>query len=94
MVITIRFAASIVVFGAFVGCGTIEQNAWTFGVDPADATEISRLIHATHPNCKIYRFDKHPEWGGITADTDCKTFLARKTHGRWHLVDTEFITVV
>jgi hypothetical protein len=74
-------------------CGTAEQNAWTFGIARDDAMEISRLIHAQDPSCKIYRFIPHPERGEIDIYTDCKPFIAHKVRGRWELKKGEIIVV-
>ena len=39
-----------------IACGTVEQNAWTIGLSREDATEISRLVHAKFPDCRIVQF--------------------------------------
>ena len=81
-------------FGALlIGCGTAEQSAWTSGVSREDAREISLLIHAQYPSCKLYRFIRHDERGEIDMFTDCKPFIAHKVHGRWELKKGEIIVV-
>ena len=74
-------------------CGTVEQNAGTSGVSREDALEISHLIHAKYPSCKLYRFIPHPERGEIDIYTDCKPFIAHKVRGRWELKKGEIIVV-
>ena len=78
---------------AFAACGTVEQNSWTFDVAREDAMEIGRLIHASHPNCKIQAFTSHPERNEIYAYTNCKVFVASKVQGRWKLTDKQVIVL-
>ena len=78
---------------ALVACGTVEQNSWTFGVAREDAMEIGRLIHASHPNCKIQAFTPHPERNEIYAYTNCKVFVASKVQRRWKLTDKQVIVL-
>jgi hypothetical protein len=79
-----------------IGCGTVEDNAWTSGVPPEDAHAIREVVRATHPECKIYGYHKstNPRWPGIYCETSCRTFLVRRTANGWKIVDIEIITVV
>jgi len=76
-----------------VACGSVEQNSWTYDVAGEDAMEISRLIHASNPNCKIHAFTSHLERNEIYAYTNCKVFVARKVKGQWQLTDKQVIVL-
>ena len=78
---------------ALVACRSVEQNSSTFGVAREDATEISRLIQASNPNCKIHAFTPHLERNEIYAYTNCKVFVAKKAQGRWKLIKKDVIVL-
>ena len=80
-----------------IGCGTIEDNAWASGIPPEDAYAIRDVVHAAHPECKIYGYHKSSDpahWPGIYCDTSCRTYLVRRTRSGWKIVDVDIVTVV
>ena len=80
-----------------IGCGTIEDNAWTSGIPPEDAYAIRDVVHAAHPECKIYGYHKSSDpahWPGIYCDTSCRTYLVRRTRSGWKIADVDIVTVV
>jgi hypothetical protein len=72
-------------------CGTVEDNARLTGIPPTDAYEISRIIHASHPTCKIYSY--HPSvLGGILVMADCGSWHAQRVNGHWQVTEAAIIT--
>ncbi|HEV2045057.1 MAG TPA: hypothetical protein VGQ95_00485 [Chthoniobacterales bacterium] len=63
-------------------CGTIEDNAW--GVAREDSYAIRDVVHAVHPNCKIYGYSPH-EGGTIVVYTSCEPYLLRRTPHGWKI---------
>jgi hypothetical protein len=78
-----------------VGCGTIEDNAWTRGVSREDAMAIRQIVLAAHPGCEIYSYlPDENRVGHIYCSTSCETYLLRRTSHGWKLVTgIEVITV-
>jgi|ERR1700730_5074312 len=86
---------------ALVACGTVEENAWTVGIARADATEVSRLIHVSYPECKITQFAPYsdsPLTFLVYADCGDKKppaltlFMATKVQRGWK-IDKDVIIV-
>ena len=91
-----RAIGCAVIAALFVGCGTIEQNAWTSGVAREDAYEIRDIVHAAHPDCHIYSYNLDPNHPNqIFCHTSCETYLLRRAARGWKIVTgVEVITVV
>jgi hypothetical protein len=80
-----RWFAPVAIAAAFVACGTLEENAWTSGVDPKDAMEVSQAIRMSTPVKTIYGYSRvrDEEDGGIIVWTDDGMYSARRVKGKW-----------
>ena len=73
------------------GCGTLEENAWTSGVRPEDAMEISRAVRADKKAHKIYQYLREDD-GSILVSTDVGIFKARRINGKWRFTEVVIVT--
>jgi 16S rRNA U516 pseudouridylate synthase RsuA-like enzyme len=78
-----RLLGSLLAALLVAACGTVEENAWTSGVDPKDATEISQAIRASTPVKIIYGYSPDKETGGLIVFTDDGTYSAQRVKGKW-----------
>jgi hypothetical protein len=75
------------------GCGTIEDSAWTIGMAREDAYAIRDVVHAAHPDCKIYGYSPHED-GTVVVSTSCKAYLLRHTSRGWKIDEKAEIVIV
>jgi hypothetical protein len=91
MVSTVRFVACLAVVLLMVGCGTLEDNAWTSGVSREEALEFRQFIFATKGAHEVYGYARGYD-GGIIISTDVGAWSGRKVHGKWVLTEVAFVS--
>ena len=75
-------------------CGTVEDNSWASGISRADAYAIRDLVHAAHPNCRIYSYALDTNRPGhIYCSTSCETYEVRRTRRGWEIVGEAVVVV-
>ena len=82
---TFRYILYSCFVGLLIGCGTVENNAWTTGVAKEDAFEIRQIVQAAHPGCKIYAYQPYDS-DTIMCSTSCTTYRLHRTRHGWKLI--------